>query len=262
MIDLVDLCFSVFGFWPLSLASLVVTCTNLKRRCSCVICITNGADSVTNGAFHATIRHKNELIFEFAKRRQKTAETPYKMKSYAFHSQVKRGRNGAGTRPKCGAANVDRNELPGTGWRRPGTGRSRRAFPINEDAASESDQQNDGDYRHSNCYSNGLSQQSKGNICYRYENQEKSDNGGDASRTEFGNYVKQKQCHLFLSSNALSILSISSSVSEEVSLGRLYSSSAHAPKSSSLHRSEQNGRYSLFSYLTGLPHRGHFTTNI
>jgi hypothetical protein len=80
-----------------------VACTNLKRRCSCVICITNGAYSVTNGAFHATIRYKNALIFKFAKRRQKTAETPYKMKSYAFHSQVKRGRNATEMRSgQCG----------------------------------------------------------------------------------------------------------------------------------------------------------------
>src|SRR5690606_22701897 len=46
----------------------------------------------------------------------------------------------------------------------------------------------------------------------------------------------------FFSSAACSSSS-SSSVIEPVSAGKAYSSSAQAPKSSSLHRSEQNGRY-------------------
>jgi hypothetical protein len=43
-----------------------VACTSVKRRRSCVFCGAIHAVSATNGAFHATIRHKNELIFNFS----------------------------------------------------------------------------------------------------------------------------------------------------------------------------------------------------
>jgi hypothetical protein len=69
----------------------------VKRGRSYVICGAFNALSATKRAIHATIRHKNDLIFKKVKRCQKRAETPYKMVTYAFRSHVKRGRNDSGT---------------------------------------------------------------------------------------------------------------------------------------------------------------------
>ena len=52
----------------------------------------------------------------------------------------------------------------------------------------------------------------------------------------------------------------SSSLSSSSTAKTLYFSSAHAPKSICLQRSEQNGRYRLDSFhSTSLPHTGHLT---
>jgi hypothetical protein len=46
-----------------------VACTNLKRRRLCVICGAIKVFSITNGAFHATFRHKNDLILKISETR-------------------------------------------------------------------------------------------------------------------------------------------------------------------------------------------------
>jgi len=55
---------------------------------------------------------------------------------------------------------------------------------------------------------------------------------------------------------------MSSSLNSEVSVGRAYSSSAQAPKSSILHLSEQKGRNSLPVNSTSFPQFGHLTKGI
>jgi hypothetical protein len=77
-----------------------VACTKLKRRRFCVVCGANDIFSATKGADQATIRYKNELIFEIAKRGLNTSLTPLEIVSSAFRLQVKRGRNAYGTPAK------------------------------------------------------------------------------------------------------------------------------------------------------------------
>ena len=55
---------------------------------------------------------------------------------------------------------------------------------------------------------------------------------------------------------------MSSSVIEVSSTGSAYSSSTQAPKSSSLHLTEQNGLYSLPSYGVDVLQIGHLTSSI
>jgi hypothetical protein len=62
--------------------------------------MTNETLWATNDAFHATIRHKNELIFDFSETRAKYTDNFFRNREFRVpltsETQPERGRNGGG----------------------------------------------------------------------------------------------------------------------------------------------------------------------